>query len=66
MELLIIKAGKDYIRFKNENYYVVKLDKASVFPFDKLDIAKSHASSLKNRGFKDVLIKKLTLIEGDL
>ena len=66
MELLIIKSSKDYIRVKDEQYLLVKLDKASVFPFEKLDLVKLHESNLKNRGFKKICIKKLILTEEDL
>ena len=66
MELLIIKTGKDYIRVKDANYFIVKLDKASVFPFEKLDLVKNHASSLKEQKFNSICIKKLILTEEDL
>jgi hypothetical protein len=66
MELLIIKSDKDYIRFKDNNYLIVKLDKASVFLFDKLDLVQDHESNLKEQGFKNVCIKKLILTEKDL
>ncbi|MCP4672314.1 MAG: hypothetical protein GY857_13530 [Desulfobacula sp.] len=65
MELLIIKSGKDYIRVKEDNYLMVKLDKASVFPFDKLNLVQDHESSLKSLGFKNICIKKLILTEKD-
>ena len=66
MELLIIKTGKDYIRVKDDNFYIVKLDKASVFPFEKLDLVKNHASRLKEQKFNSICIKKLILTEEDL
>jgi hypothetical protein len=66
MELLIIKSGKDYIRVKDNDYIIVKLDKASVFSFDKFDLVKDHESSLKDQGFKNICIKKLILTEKDL
>ncbi len=66
MELLIIKTGKDYIRVKDDNFFIVKLDKASVFPFEKLGLVKNHASSLKSQKFNNVCIKKLILTEEDL
>ena len=66
MELLIIKTGKDYIRVKDDNYFIVQLDKASVFPLEKLDLVKNHESSLRQQGFKDTYIKKLILTEEDL
>ncbi len=66
MELLLIKTGKDYIRVKSDNYLIVKLDKASVFPLKKIDLVNEHESSLKSRGFKNICIKKLILTEKDL
>ncbi|MEN8211530.1 MAG: hypothetical protein ABFR31_07410, partial [Thermodesulfobacteriota bacterium] len=66
MELLIIKSGKDYIRFKDNSYLTVQLDKASVFPFDQMEIVQQHQASLKKEGFQNISIKKLTLTEEDL
>ena len=66
MELLIMKTGKDYIRIKDDNYFIVKLDKASVFPFEKLDLVKDHESRLKSQKFNNICIKKLILTEEDL
>ncbi|MDA3918237.1 MAG: hypothetical protein PF690_14855 [Deltaproteobacteria bacterium] len=66
MELLIIKSGKDYIRFKDNNYLTVQLHKASVFPFDHMDIVHQHKARLKEKGFIKISIKKLILTEKDL
>ncbi|MBU0462736.1 MAG: hypothetical protein KKD21_11660 [Proteobacteria bacterium] len=66
MELLIIKSGKQYIRFKDDTYLLVNLDKASVYPFDKMDVVQQHESCLKEKGFHNVCIKKLILTEKDL
>ncbi len=66
MELLIIKSDKNYIRFKNNNYLTVQLDKASVFPFDHMDIVLQHKARLKEQGFINISIKKLILTEEDL
>ena len=66
MELLIIKSGKDYIRFKDENYLLVKLDKASVFPLDQMDVVLQHKSILMEKGLENVCIKKLVLSEKDI
>ena len=66
MELLIIKSGRKYIRFKDDSYILVSLDKASVYPFDKMDKVRQHESCLKEKGFQAVCIKKLILEEKDL
>ncbi len=66
MELLILRSDKDYIRFKDNNYLTVQLDKASVFPFDHMDIVLQHKARLKEQGFINISIKKLILTEEDL
>ena len=66
MELLIIKAGSDYIRVREGEYLRVGLDKASVFPMDRLPMVRTHESRLKQGGFQAVRIKKLILTEEDL
>lgn len=66
MELLLIKSGEDYIRYKDNQYLKVGLDKASVFPMDQLDKVKRYASDMENHQFKNIVIKKLVLTEEDL
>ena len=66
MELLIIKSGPDYIRYKDDNYLLVRLDKASVFPLDRMEQVKQHESRLKEQGFDNVCIRKLILTEEDI
>ncbi len=66
MKLLIIKSGRQYIRFKNETYFRVKFEKASVFPFDDLDLVKEHAAATQARGFENICIRQLTITEEDL
>ena len=62
-ELLIIKIGNDYIRVKEELYSVCGLDKASVFPMEKLETVKEHVTSMeKNHGWK-ATIRRLILKE---
>jgi hypothetical protein len=63
MELLIIKSGKDYIRVKAENYILCRLDKASVFPMDKLEEVRTHAKILKEKGFRRISLSRLKLSE---
>ncbi|MFH2093605.1 MAG: hypothetical protein ABIJ31_14700 [Pseudomonadota bacterium] len=66
MELLIIKSNLDYIRFKEDTYLPVKLDKASVFPLDQIKHVQNHVVCLREKGFANVCIKKLVLTEEDL
>ena len=63
MKLLIIKNDDNYIRFKDKKYVVCKLDKASVYPFDKLDIVENHIVNLKKAGFYNALIYELVITE---
>ena len=66
MDLLILKTGNDYIRFKDGKYLLVGLDKASVYPMDQIDQVRTHMSELEKNGFKNVRIRKLILSEEDL
>jgi hypothetical protein len=63
MELLIIKSGKDYVRVKGGDYILCNLDKASVFPMDKLDIVKDHLKRLRTGNFASLSINRLTISE---
>ena len=66
MELLVIKSGNRYIRFKDHEPELVSLDKASVSPLDQMKSVQQHVSHMKEKGFADVCIKKLVLTEEDL
>ena len=66
MELLILKTRNTYIRVREEQYFEVRLDKASVFPMDQMNLVRTHETNLKNQGFESVQIKKLILSEKDL
>lgn len=63
MELLIIKNKTEYIRVKEDAYLLVGLDKASVFPLEKIDVVRRHIKTLQTRGFEHVSIYRLKLIE---
>lgn len=63
MEFLVVKAGDDYIRFKDDAYIVCGLDKASVFPLDLAAKVKIHVARLEVLDFKSVCVKKLILRE---
>ncbi|MCM2284299.1 MAG: hypothetical protein NDI81_05935 [Desulfobacula sp.] len=66
MELLILKSGPDYIRSKDGAYLRTGLDKASVFPLDRMTLVRQHAEALKDKGFEGVSIKKLVLTEEEI
>jgi len=66
MELLILKSGKSYIRVKEEQFLVVDLDKASVFPMDQIKKVLAFKDRLNREGFRDACIKKLVLTEEDV
>ena len=63
MELLIMKNQTEYVRIKEDHYLFVGLDKASVFPLEKIETVREHIKTLQARGFKHVSIYKLKLIE---
>lgn len=66
MELIIIKSGDKYIRVKDSQYLLVQLDKASVFPMDKLELVRQHEAALLAAGFGEIVLKKLILSEEEL
>jgi len=63
MELLIIKTEKNYIGFKDGEYIVCGLDKASVFPLKQIESVRNHVKNLKELRFQTVSISKLTITE---
>lgn len=66
MELLIIKTQNRYIRVKPEGLLAVNLDKASVFPMDRLDHVRDLEARAVKEGFQGVVVKKLVLTEEEL
>lgn len=60
---MIIKNRDQYVRVKGEDYQVCNLDKASVFPMDKLDEVKRHVDTMKQNGFEKPVMAKLILRE---
>jgi hypothetical protein len=65
MELLIIKSGEQYLRVKDDQYLLVGLTKASVFPVEKLSLVKEHQAAAESAGFSELHLKKLILTEED-
>jgi hypothetical protein len=66
MELLIIKAGAQYIRVKPEGIFTVNLDKASVFPMDRMAHVRHLEQDVRQKGFEAVSVKKLVLSEEEI
>ena len=66
MDLLIIKCDRDYIRFKEDAFFTVGLDKASVFPMDRLDQVKDRLKQVQASGVVQAAIYRLTLTERPL
>ena len=61
-ELLIIKAGEQYLRFSGSEYSLCSLNKASVFPLGQVEEAKDHCRRLGVEGVAAMLMK-LTIVE---
>lgn len=61
--LLIIKNRDHYIRVKGDEYQVCTLDKASVFPMEKLEQVKRHVDTMEQNGFEQPVIARLILRE---
>ena len=62
-ELLIIKAGNHYFRFKDQQYHTCELNKASVFPLDKIDVVRELIKRLLEDGIAKPHIAKLIITE---
>ena len=63
MELLIMKNKNEYVRVKEDTYLLVGLDKASVFPLEKIQTVREHIKNLQTQGYKHVSIYRLKLTE---
>ena len=63
MELLIMKNRSEYVRAREDAYLFVGLDKASVFPLEKLESVQGHIKKLQGQGFDHVSIYRLKLSE---
>ncbi len=62
-QLLIIKSNTSYIRIKADGFHLCTLDKASVFPFSKLEEVKTHVKKIQAQGSFSAEIYLLRLIE---
>ena len=66
LELLIIKSCGKYLRAKQDDFLLVNLDKASVYPMGQFEQVKAIVKEAQNKGIEDLCIKKLVLTEKDL
>jgi len=62
-ELLIVKAGDFYYRFKDGRALTCEMNKASVFPLDRVDKARKLCASMQLDGIIEASIIKLTITE---
>jgi hypothetical protein len=62
-ELLIIKAGDGYFRFREDSFEPCAMNKASVFPLTQLDQARIWCGRLRDAGTVGVELYKLTIVE---
>ncbi len=63
MDLLIIKNKDRYIRFKDGEYIICDMDKASVFPMSRIEDVREHMENLVDKGFTDIYAGKLIIKE---
>ena len=62
-ELLIIKAGDTYYRYRDDIFEPCSINKASVFPMEQTEQAKLLCRKLAMTGVVAPVLKKLTIIE---
>lgn len=62
-ELLIIKAGENYFRCRDDRFEPCTLSKASVFPLDQADQVRLLCRKLAMTGVAGPVLRKLTIIE---
>ncbi len=62
-ELLIIKAGENYFRCREDHFEPCELSKASVFPLDQVEQARLLCRKLMMTGVAGPVLRKLTIIE---
>ena len=62
-ELLIVKAGNQYLRFLPEGHQFCEFDKASVYPLDQVAQVRERIHRAQENGIADIELRKLTIIE---
>ena len=66
MELLVLKAGGLYARWKEGELFLGPLEKASVFRPSEKNRLDRCAAEMKRLGHQTAVIRKLTITEGPL
>ncbi len=62
-ELLIIKSKDHYYRFGDNGYQQCGLNKASVFPLDRVEEVKDLCGTLHQDGIVEATLMKLIIVE---
>lgn len=62
-ELLIVKTPNGYYRFREDEYFLCELNKASVFSLSEATKAKDLCAMLHRNGVVEASLMKLTIIE---
>ncbi len=63
VKLLVLKSGPHYIRIHEDDYQTCSMEKATVFPLERIEEAKIHAQRLREKGFRDVAVYRLVIQE---
>ncbi len=63
MELLVIKDGNSYVRFKDSAPLPCSMAKASVFPLEQVGKVKKLVEKLRQEGRTEAIIMQLTISE---
>ena len=63
MELLIIKNRDHYFRFKEDTYETCPMNKASVFPLEKVAEVRVFKKKMEDDGVADAEINRLIITE---
>ena len=63
VELLIIKAGNDYLRFDGHGYHRCELNQASVYPLTQAAAVRARFRRVRDQGMAEAELKKLVIRE---
>jgi hypothetical protein len=63
MELLVLKADRDYFRFRSSDFSLGTLAQASVYPLDQADVVIALQEQLRGAGYPQTQIRQLSISE---